>query len=216
MTYNPSRPHVMGLDPGFAPGIGLHHASVRRRLDDAWEVGVGGRTLSARQAASCLLRPETGDLVLLSVGDAGRHHILAILERATPGDTAHFNLPRDAVLHSPGRLTLAPDRELNCVTAKIGVHAAEAEANIGLVELTTRFLRAQAGRIAATVRQMDATIGELVQRLTRSQRFVQEDEECQCGNLRLVVEETAVLQSRETFIQAQEQVKVDGETVQLG
>ncbi|TVR00691.1 MAG: DUF3540 domain-containing protein [Desulfovibrionales bacterium] len=206
MTYNPSRSYVLGL----------HHATVRHRLDDAWEVGVGGRSLVARQAVSCLLSPESGDLVLLSVADAGCHHILAVLERTAPEAPAHFNLPRDSVLHSQGRLTLAPEQELNCVTAKVGVHAAEAEANIGLVELTTRFLRIQAGRIATTVRQMDSTIGDLVQRLTRSQRFVQEDEECQCGNLRLVVEETAVLQSRETFIQAQEQVKVDGETVQLG
>ncbi|PTN36722.1 DUF3540 domain-containing protein [Desulfonatronum sp. SC1] len=210
MTYNPTRPHVLGRD------LGLHHATIHRRRGEAWEVLVGGRTLPARQAASCLLRPETGDLVLLSAGDSGQNHILAVLERATPGDPAHFNLPQDAVLHSPGRLTLAPEQELNCVTAKIGVHAAEAEANIGLVELTTRFLRTQAERIATTARQVDATIGELVQRLTRSQRFVQEDEECQCANLRLVVEETAVLQSRETFIQAREQVKVDGETVQLG
>ncbi|WPL16636.1 hypothetical protein Thiowin_01603 [Thiorhodovibrio winogradskyi] len=208
MSPNPSRPGLLGLV--------LHQAEVRRCLDDAWDLRLDERILTARQAASCLLRPEVGDLVLLSVAESGDHYILAVLERAASEEVAHFNLPQDSVLHSSGRLTLAPEQELLCVTTRIGLQAAGADANIGLVELTTRALRTQAERIVTLARQMDATIGELVQRLTRSQRFVHQDEECQCANLRLLVEKTAVLQSRETFIQAQEQVKVDGETVQLG
>jgi hypothetical protein len=81
----------------------LHHIRLTMRDAERFGARVNTRRIWLTPAASCLLLPNVGDLVLASIaGDQG--YIVTILERANTGEAAEISVPGDL------RVTLARGR----------------------------------------------------------------------------------------------------------
>lgn len=190
--------------------------------------------LSCQRAASCLLRPEAGDLALVALPEPGRGaaFILAVLERAEAGSPATLDLASGARLcaaeggvhieaaqgislstpaqlsASAGGLSFASDT-MSFATGSVR-WLAESFSFVGkLLELVSQ-------RFTETAAERETQAGTWTQRLGDSYRHVEELDETQAGMVRTLARDTALLHGRVTHVQAEEFVKVDGQEVHLG
>lgn len=190
--------------------------------------------LSCQRAASCLLRPEAGDLALVALPSPGRGaaFILAVLERAEAGSPAtldlasgarlcaaeggvHIEAAQGISLSTPAQLSASAggmsfaSGKMNFATGSVR-WLADSFSFVGkLLELVTQ-------RFTETAAERETQAGTWTQRLGDSYRHVQELDETQAGMVRTLARDTALLHGRVTHVQAEEFVKVDGQEVHLG
>lgn len=184
-------------------------------------------TVSCRPAASCLLRPEAGDLALVALPTEGHGpaFVLAVLERGDPQAPAQLDLRSGARLSAPEGgivieasqgIDLSTPGDLCAVAGRMSFAAdrvrwlARKFSYLGKVlELVTR-------RFTETAKERDTQAGTWTQRLGDSFRHVEELDETQAGMVRTLARDTALLHGRVTYVQAEEFVKADGQEVHLG
>jgi len=184
--------------------------------DDAVVVAASFGEITAERAIGCLVRPEKGDTVLLSVDADGGAWILSVLAREANTPTA-LELEGDSVLRvKNGGLTVAPDTELNCITGKAILHADDAEMTAGRVTFVSRLFSSQVERVRNVAGIVDDVCREYTRRTTNYFRFTKEHEDCQAESRRQLVDETMTVQSKNTVITSEEHVKIDGELIHMG
>lgn len=199
-------------------------ARVRAISEDGIMVDDGGVARLVRQATSCLIEPEIGDLVLLAIptNDPGGY-LLAVLERESKQAT--LAAAGDLVIAAPrGRVTVAASEGVELATPKqLGVSADELR------------VQARSGRVffdecAAIVRSMFASltklthVGEvlelLVDRVTQrskhSVRAIEGIDHTQAQNLELSAQSNVQVRAARTIVNGSEIVKVDGGQIHLG
>lgn len=191
------------------------------------ETALGAR--ACRQAASCLLRPEAGDLVLASLPEAEntgvQAYVLAVLERGEADAPAQLDLPSGAVLSAPAGavrieaaqgIGLATAGEFSAVATEMTFSAGGVRWLAGAWSLVGKALEFVTKRWTETAEERDTQAGTWTQRLGDSFRHVEELDETQAAMVRTLARETALLHGRVTYVQAEEFVKADGEEVHLG
>ncbi|NDV23343.1 DUF3540 domain-containing protein [Desulfovibrio sp. JC022] len=172
--------------------------------------------LEAQKAVSCLVSPEAGDSVLLSVDAQGGVWILSVLSRAAETATS-LEVEGDLTLRSTnGSLTIAADDELNCISDKAALHSNEVEISAGKVSLTSRLFNSNVERVKRVAGNVDDVSREFTRRVVNYFRFTKEHEDCQAESRRQLVDETLTMQSKNTMIVSEEHVKVDGELIHMG
>jgi hypothetical protein len=199
-------------------------ARVRAISEDGIMVDDGGVARLVRQATSCLIEPELGDLVLLAVpaNDPGGY-LLAVLERE--GKQATLAAAGDLVIAAPrGRVTVAASEGLELATPKqLDVRADE-------LRVQARSGRMFLDECAAIVRSMFASltklthVGEvlelLVDRVTQrskhSVRAIEGLDHTQAQNLELQAQNAVHVRATRTVVNGSEVVKVDGGQIHLG
>lgn len=199
-------------------------ARVRAISEDGIMVDDGGVARLVRQATSCLLEPEIGDVVLLAIpaNDPGGY-LLAVLERE--GKQATLAAAGDLVIAAPrGRVTVVASEGLELATPKqIGVRADE-------LRVQARSARVFFDECAAIVRSMFASltklthVGEvlelLVDRVTQrskhSVRAIEGLDHTQAQNLELHAQNSVHVRATRTVVNGSEIVKVDGGQIHLG
>jgi hypothetical protein len=204
----------------------LDFAMVTGERDSGYAVLAGEETYAARKAAGCLVKPEPGDSVLISLDAFGRCFILTVLERGENGALrTDLDLTGDVNLTVHGGklrlsadedLTLGARNELSVTSGKLSVHAGEGEASFDRVSLLTRILTTQAKRIKRIADTCEEFFDTLTQRLTNCFRSIQDHDETQAGSARQVVSETWLVQTRNTAMMAEQDVKIDAEHIDLG
>ncbi|WP_432738120.1 DUF3540 domain-containing protein [Maridesulfovibrio sp. FT414] len=172
--------------------------------------------LKAQRAVSCLVSPEPGDSVLLSVDSQGGAWILSVLSRAAETPTA-LEVDGDTTLRvRGGSLTIAPDEELNCISSKAALHSEEVEISAGTVSLTSQFFSSNVERVKKVAGTVDDISREFTRRVVNYFRFTREHEDCQAESRRVLVDETLTMQSKNSMIVSEEHVKIDGELIHMG
>lgn len=172
--------------------------------------------LEAQKAVSCLVCPEVGDSVLLSVDTQGGVWILSVLSRAEAGPTA-LEVEGDLTLRSKnGSLTFAADEELTCISSKAALHSDDVEISAGKVSLTSRLFSSNVERVKKVAGNVDEISREFTRRVVNYFRFTKEHEDCQAESRRQLVDETLTIQSKNTMIVSEEHVKIDGELIHMG
>jgi hypothetical protein len=182
--------------------------------------------VKARAAAGCLVRPQTGDRVLISTDGDAESYVLSVLERAAGLESpTRLEFHGDVDIHAQnGGLSLTADRDvivasedrLALASRKLSVHASVGEAVIERVSLTGRMLRSRIRRIRTVAGSVEQTVRRLTQRLQDSFRYVEDQDEVQCKNARHLVEDTLTVQSRNAVHMAEEVVTINAEQVHLG
>lgn len=184
--------------------------------------------LSCRVAASCLLRPELGDLVLVALPEGkagGVAYALAVLERAEPGAQAQLDLPSGALISAPGGqvqveaahgISLSTPAELSANAGSMGFAAGSVRWLADAFSFVGKALEFVTGRFTETAAERDTQAGTWTQRLGDSFRRVEDLDETQAGSVRTLAKDTALLHGRVTYVQAEEFVKADGQEVHLG
>lgn len=172
--------------------------------------------IEAKRAVSCLVRPEEGDSVLLSVDIEGGVWVLSVLVRAGTSPTA-LELEGDSVLQvNGGSLTVAPETELNCITGKAALQSGEVEVAASSISLTARLLTSNIERVKKVAGTVDDISREFTRRVNNYFRFTKEHEDCQAESRRQLVDETMTIHSKNTVIVSEEHVKIDGELIHMG
>jgi len=183
----------------------LEYGTVIKQLNDLFEVSLSFGVIEAKKAAGCLVNPEQGDMVLLSVDIEGKCYVLNVLERQ--GTHAELVVPGDCTLvSSTGRLSLkgvdvslsAADKT-ELVSGKLEVAADKADITVSKVTLLGKKLYSQVKRITTIAKSIDQHVKMFTQRAENSERFIKDHEEVQTGSTRYLVEDTLTTQAGNTL-----------------
>ncbi|MDR2055676.1 MAG: DUF3540 domain-containing protein [Desulfovibrio sp.] len=198
-----------------------------RLLDDADDSGCrvvcGNAALEARLAASCLMRPQKGDTVLLAELEDETLLVLAVLFSARQSQ-ARFSLPAESSLDCPGNLTVRCARSLEmqsgrelglraenlAVTAQNGdVRIAEVRAVSDMADICCRALSTLGGTALSVFKSLTQCLGS-------SRRVIEGEDETRAGNSTLLVTENATVMSKNGLTLAEETARTDAKLIQLG
>lgn len=201
----------------------LEYATVEEAHEGALALRTPHGPATARLAASCLLAPEPGDRVLVSL-DREEAFVLAVLERSGAGER-RLVLPGPARLEVPeGRLSiaardgvsLASATEVSLAAPDLAMSAARLTAGVTETAFTGAGLEARVARIKVVARAVDSFLGRCVERMVSCLRQVREHDETQAGSARQIVEGTLTVHTANTVHLAEGHVKIDAEQIHLG
>lgn len=181
-------------------------------------------SFTARRAASCLLQPEVGDVVLLAVVPSRDCYVLAVLERE-PGAAARLRFDGDVDLHVPaGRLSVASQEGVALVTAgelalvgqQVSAQAEVGSVAVGALSVMADDARAELTRARVEAGSIDTVADRVTERVQRSYRTAEEFDHLRAGTIDHAARETLKLRSHDAVVTAEGLVKVDGAQIHLG
>ena len=202
----------------------LHTALVSGRANNWFLLDNAPGCTRAKVAASCLLEPEIGDTVLVSVSACGGiSYILAILAKPEHRGGS-LRLPGGAAIAcEQGALHLDAASIQLAATTRVGIAAPELE--LSALEGRFRFhhlaqwlntLETQADAVRLVARSFHSTLERLVQKTRDSFRWTERLDESRAGRMRQSVKGRYHLNAEAASILAKKQVKIDGDKIDLG
>jgi hypothetical protein len=203
----------------------LEYGTVLFRKGRLFSVQTSWGMIEAEQAFGCLVKPETGDVVLLSVDASGASFILSVLRRTDREKETDLLFEGQVNFHvRDGGLSLSSDEALNvaseeeviCTSRKIMIAADEGTATISKLSLFGTFLESQIKRVKHVADTVDTICRRLTGRFVTVIRYVKEEEEIQTGSTRYLVEDTLTMHSKNAVHMAEEIVSINAEQVHLG
>ena len=178
-------------------------------------------SIRAKKAASCFMSPGVGDKVLLFI-DVDESYILAVLESAA-ADTMYVKLDGSLVLESTAEVTIASDRinlvsrdSCSIVNDRLNLVSDSANLTLGDVNLDSRSATSSVNHNKFYAETTETVADTSTQRFRNSYRFVECMEQLKAGNLMQSVKSLFASRSRQAIIQADQDVKIDGERIHMG
>ena len=201
------------------------YGQVLSRSESSYTVQTDTGSYEAEAAVSCLVRPETGDLVLVALGgDPERSFILAVLERPGEEKTVLAFKNDVEILVPEGRfevavrdeLKLACARDLSLLSSGLNVTAEDGEVNVGSLSFWGRIFEGRIEAIKVLATTFDTVADRMFQRLKRYYRFVEGAEQVKAGRRTCLVKDSMVLRARFAQMTAEEDVHIDGKQIHIG
>ena len=182
-------------------------ARVAGVLENAVLVEVRDERHAARRAASCLLSPEPGDVVMCSASRLGVH-ILHVLERDAP-DCATLSAPgvRRVVLDLPA---------LDIHTEHLDVTATRARARVEHLHLFSRLVSVVTGGFELVADRLKRIARHESASTVDSVRTVRNTDTLRAGHILHDASEVMSLRSHVTVVEARGDVRVNGERISMG
>jgi hypothetical protein len=212
------------LITGVALGENANEDGSADGSDAALRVRCGNRIFEARLAASCLMRPERDDTVLLASLEDGANVILSVLYRADAASVCRLRLPDDSKLECSGRLTVTAAEDLALQSGRnMGMQAdallvSAASADLRVTNVTTiinqmdtccNFLYT----VANSARHVFQT---LTQCLGSSRRLIEGEDETRAVSSTLMVTESATVMAKNGLTLVEDTARTDAKLIQLG
>lgn len=198
--------HVLGHLVGSTP-------------DGQWKVtDESGATWTCRRAASCLLRPEPGDTVMVSGPDRYRLYLIAVVEKADPsasrieaaGDVTLTAMTGGCVsLESSSELRLHGGRMLNMTASKASCAVTE-------MDFSAQTTEASVGHLRFFGKAIESVVDRMVQMARTALRIVDETDQLRAGHVDHEAKETVRVHGRHTVVTGQDLVKVDSAQIHMG
>jgi hypothetical protein len=198
---------------GFA---GWHSARVRAVAPQLQVQPAGqSQTHVARLAASALLQPQVGDLVLLAWPD-GHCWVLSVLERHA-GSPARLSVPgaSSLALSSP-KLQLQADHSLDIQTHRLELQAQHSQLRMGVVKLTARLVQVAAERLCTWAEVIQTRAQSLLVRAEQRVSQIDQVDLLHAGQVLTQADQLMQLKARHLQAKAEETVVVDGKQILLG
>lgn len=198
-------------------------ATVLECREECWRTLAGNVSHKAGLAASCLLRPEPGDMVLLACLENGEAVIVSVLNR-NADSKALLRLPDESALECLGGLDVRAARSLKLQSADTlaleskDLDVAAINATAKAVSVKTVCDRAHMCCRALTTLGHTAlsAFRSLTQCLGESKKMVEGADETHCGTSTLVADESATVMSTNSLSLAKECARTDAKLIQLG
>jgi hypothetical protein len=182
-----------------------------------------GLTWSCRRAASCLLKPQPGDTVMLSGPDRFRVYLIAVIEQAdasmsridAPG---HMTLGGEGSvsIESAGDVRLCSGGALDMRGERWDVQAGSGHCRIEELRVTARTVDATAGRLRAAGKVFETVADRMVQMARNALRMVDEVDQMRVGHLDCKATQTVRIHGRHTTVTGKDLVKVDAAQIHMG
>jgi hypothetical protein len=171
----------------------------------------------ASVAVSCLVTPEAGDVVLISMDESGCSYVLSILERPQKERrTTELSFDGDLSIRvEGGGMSLASDEVLSLASKDFELAAVTGRVTIEKASFFGRLVENHIEKIRVVAEAMDSIIRRAVQRFTSSYRYVEEHEEIQSASTRMIVDGTLTMHTKNTMHIAEGHVKIDAEQIHL-
>lgn len=212
--------NVVQLKPTAAPSMDT--GTIQAGKGEQYMILSSAGMVAAKPAASCLLKPQHGDSVLLSfVGQTC--YILAVLEQAT--DNATLEVKGDMTLTTKtGKIALSANEEVTLSSAKqvsqvaptTSVLCEQHHVTAQKVSTTCQTAQLHSDDIHVNAKRSHAIIGEVYQKAQQVVRWVEKVETLNIGNLMQNVRNTLSSRSKNASITAKKDIKVDGERIHMG
>lgn len=202
----------------------ITYGYVKGYVDAFYTVASQGGTVRAERAASCLLEPKVDDLVLVCRDGEGKGFILSVLKREKGEGKLSLCLLGDTELTvKGGDLTVSADRvnlrgrhHLFTSAPAVEINAVRGIARMGDVSFLAGMLRGNIGRVKTTIGSLETAAERIVQRVKRCYRDVEDFEETRIGRARYLVKGMFSLRAKNSVIESDEAVRIDGEKIYLG
>jgi hypothetical protein len=199
----------------------LVSARVLEAQGELFRVLVGNAAHAAGLAASCLLRPESGDTVLLAELESGERLVLAVLFRDQTAP-ATLRLPPKSALRcedmtlAAARLDLCGQDKLRLETRDMAVAAAAADVRVAEVHTLSDTVECCCRSLSSLGKTALSVFQSVTQCLGSSRRMVEGEDETRAGSSTLVADETVTVMSKNGLHLAEESSRTDAKLIQLG
>ncbi|WP_395318917.1 DUF3540 domain-containing protein [Variovorax sp. UC74_104] len=189
-----------------------------------YSVDSDGRLLRCQRAASCLLRPEIGDLVLVSGPDANRLYLTAVAEQAD-ANTSRLDVSGDLTLasergsvrvESAAELSLKGGTSLRMASEKLEIDAAAADCSVSQLAYRGEEVQVTALGIRVIGRVYEAIVDRLVHLSKTAFRMTDGIDQVRAGHIDYHAEEMARLHGKNTVVTAQDLIKTDASQIHMG
>ena len=167
---------------------------VRMALQDSFVVELPGSLATVRLAASCLARPEIGDIALIFRDTNHEGFILAVLVRAGQEPiTLGFDrgvsveIGTGAFAVTAPQILLEAERRVSVTGPELAVRAGNGDVAVETLSVRGKKLTAAWEHVYTAFRCLEEVCERAVQKINRYYRTVTEFEESRLGRLRMIV-----------------------------
>lgn len=182
-----------------------------------------GVTRQCRRAASCLLRPAVGDLVLVSGPDAGRTYLIAVIEQAD-ASVSHIDAVGELRLDGKNGVSIESESDirlesrsaLKMTGTQWTLRAGEGRCHIDTLRFTSQAVDAAVGRIHLVGKVFETVADRVVQMARNALRMVEEIDQVRVGHLDCKASETVRIHGKHTVVTGKDLVKVDAAQIHMG
>ena len=186
-------------EPGSAQGL-------RLRLDGEGD-GQGAHEISARQAFSCLVAVQAGDIVAALLDDRRQCWVMAVLERGGA---------QDVVLQSQGKLELsAPTISAN---AQEVLHMAAPQVRLSCEQADA--MGERLNMVGGAIKAIGATLSTLFDRVHHhSKQYMRSTDgldRTQAGHMELQARQLLQIHGEHTLVEGEQLVKARGAQIHFG
>ncbi|MCI5222978.1 MAG: DUF3540 domain-containing protein [Candidatus Electrothrix sp. AR4] len=196
------------------PGVHLRSGIVDRICGSTYFVANSFSLVRADRSLSCLLRPEKGDLVLLSENGMGNASILTVLEREV-GSPAMVSVDGDLTVHAAGELSFLVGQGLNLLAPEILFKARLGKMAIKECTYAGALLTTCGRQLRSVFQSVETNAAAMVERVNRLYRRIG-DEDARFSRLECRVEHECSIRSRDASIDAAKQMDLRSDKIELG
>ncbi|RZL63931.1 MAG: DUF3540 domain-containing protein [Variovorax sp.] len=189
------------------------------RADGQFEVeGEKGATWLCRRAASCLLRPEVGDTVLLSGPDRFRLFLIAVIEQVDPRASC-IEASGDLTLSSIGKGTVSIQSDSTLLlhgARTLELRAEQAKCTVDEMQFTAKSADATVGHLRIIGKILESVTDRIFQMTRTALRLVDEVDQVRAGHLDHEAQDTVRIHGQHTVVTGKDLVKVDAAQIHMG
>lgn len=176
------------------------------------------------RAASCLLAPSVGDLVLISGPVPEQTFLIAIIRQARP-ETARLETRGDMVIACPGgsismqaaqTLSLKGSEGMALDTSALTMRADTAQCTVSELDYLGAGARLTVGSVRLIGRACEVVMDRISQLAHNVFRLTQDTEQVRAGRIDYQAEHTVRLHAQHTLVTGTDLVKVDADQIHMG
>jgi hypothetical protein len=204
------------MNPAPRSGGALHRGVVAGRVQPArYEVRTDGALWPARQAESCLLVPEPGDVVLMSVAPGEPSYILAVLERTSDRPRVVQAPGGDPITVSAERLDLEGRAGVGVRAPVFDVVAGTAALAFRAVTLTSEVIRGATEKLEWVSRQLQTVADRSTHRAGTYVRSVASADTVVAEHMVRTAHQTMTSTTTHSVLDAGEDVHIHGKRIHM-
>jgi hypothetical protein len=187
-------------------------------------IDVAGVPHEAMVAFSCLVRPETNDIVMCSRHGSGIYYILGILERPDSnsmtldfaGDTKLQIRSGSLSMFSNDSVSLMAANKINCISDRVIHKSREAIVDYNDVTAQGKNLQASFANIRIFSQLMSTMAKQVIDRFKSYIRHSEDFDQVKTAQMTREVAGLYSMDSRHTIMVSKKDTKIDGERIHMG
>ncbi len=180
--------------------------------------------VTADRAAGCLLDPKAGDKVLVSILGENEAYVLSVLKRADgsgktitfDGDTTFCVANGELNVLASEKVNIGSAGEVSVSATTFGLTAMEGKVVADNMSFVGSLFSGNVKVVKLFAKTFDSIIERLSQRLKRSYRTVEETETVRADMIHYRAGTAFVAHGENTIITAKNNIKINGDLIQLG